>query len=61
MKLFTFKDKSYIPLSNPLSRRYDVGEEPKKKKGIIRRVASKILDNAANGLIRGTGENKNRY
>lgn len=55
-----YKDGSYIPLFNPMSRRLDYGT-PQKKKGFIRRVISKGLDNAANGIIRGTGESKNHY
>lgn len=59
-----YQDKTYIPLSQPWSRRIDYGDEPvldgKKKKGFVRRIISKTLDNAANGIIRGTG-NKPMY
>ena len=55
-----YEDGTYIPLLKPWSRRVDYGEQPKKKKNIVRRLISKALDNAANGIIRGTG-NKDMY
>ena len=57
-----YSDGSYTPLSKPWSRRVDIGTPPTKKKtpGPVRRMVSKMLDNAANGIIRGTGS-KPRY
>jgi hypothetical protein len=61
-----YSDGSYIPLTKPWVRRFTVdnsdGSTPAqpKKKSFIRRAVSKLLDNAANGLIRGTG-NKPMY
>lgn len=63
-----YKDGSYTSLRHPLSREMTFGNMDEdsssvsvpKKKSLIRRYASKLLDNAANGLIRGTG-NKPMY
>ena len=59
-----YSDGSYIPLNKPWSKRIDYGNDPildkPKKKGLVRRLISKTLDNAANGIIRGTG-NKPMY
>lgn len=58
-----YPDGTYIPLTAPWSRRIDYGKPgpTKKKKGFFGRLISKALDNAANGIIRGTGESKNTY